>query len=97
LYSFVEDFRRDTKSATEVRRAVFSNGWVLAGQEWKPLLTARFTASNSATEARDTIDAGVAEGKFYLQTGGETKKTRELNGKIDRPAGDAKAPEVPGE
>src|SRR3982751_1735963 len=46
LYSFVEDFRRDTASATEVRRAQFSNGWVLAG-EWKPLLAARFTASSA--------------------------------------------------
>ena len=27
LYSFIEDFRRDGKSATETRRAVFGNGW----------------------------------------------------------------------
>src|SRR3954462_7204057 len=55
LYSFVEDFRRDTASATEVRRAVFSTGWVLAG-EWKPLLAARFTASSATWEAQNTID-----------------------------------------
>ena len=96
LYSFVEDFRRDTKSAAEVRRASFSNGWVLAG-DWKPLLGARFTASSSNWEAKETIDAGVAEGRFYLQTGGNTKTTTPLNGKIERSANNAKRPEVPAE
>src|SRR3982751_4534696 len=67
LYSFIEDFRRDTRSAAEARRATFSNGWVFAG-DWKPLLAARFTASNSEWEAKDTIDAGVTAGGFYLQT-----------------------------
>jgi hypothetical protein len=94
LYSFVEDFRRDTRSAGETRRARFSNGWVFA-DGWKPLLTARFTASSSEWEAKDTIDAGVAGGSFYLQTGGSTKTTTPLNGKIERPAGAAKPPEVP--
>jgi Domain of unknown function (DUF3472)/Domain of unknown function (DUF5077) len=99
LYSFVEDFRRDTKSATETRRAFFTNGWVLdsAAGEWKPLTTARFTASGAKWEAKDTIDAGVTEGRFYLQTGGETKTTTPLNSKITRPAGDAKPPELPQE
>jgi hypothetical protein len=96
LYSFVEDFRRDTKSAGETRRARFSNGWVFA-DGWKPLLTARFTASSSEWEAKDTIDAGVANGSFYLQTGGATKTTTPLNGKIERPAGAEKPPEVPPE
>jgi hypothetical protein len=96
LYSFVEDFRRDTKSAGETRRARFSNGWVFDGQ-WKPLLTARFTASSSEWEAKDTIDAGVAGGAFYLQTGGATKTTTRLNGKIERPAGGEKPADVPAE
>ena len=91
LYSFVEDFRRDTKSATELRRAAFSNGWVLAG-EWKPLLAARFTASSSTWEAKETIDAGIADARFYLQTGGNTKTTTALNGKIERPSNNAKPP-----
>jgi hypothetical protein len=92
FYSFVEDFRRDTKSATEIRRAAFSNGWIYDTQ-WKPLLTARFTASNSPTEAKETIDAGKADHHFYLQTGGDTNTTISLNSKIERAAaGDAKAP-----
>ena len=97
LYSFVEDFRRDTKSANEVRRATFTNGWVHAGDEWKPLTTARFTASSSTWEAKDTIDAGLTGNRFYLQTGGNTKTTTPLNSKIERPAGvgkDARPPEV---
>lgn len=95
LYSFVEDFRRDTRSATETRRAVFGNGWIYDDKEWKPLLTARFTASGSPTEARETIDAGQADGHFYLQTGGDTRTTTALNSKIQRPAAapdDAKPP-----
>jgi hypothetical protein len=95
FYSFVEDFRRDTKSATETRRAAFGNGWMYDGgdAQWKPLLTARFTASGSPTEAKETIDAGQADNHFYLQTGGETKTTTTLNSKMERAAtGDAKAP-----
>jgi hypothetical protein len=96
LYSFIEDFRRDTTSAGEMRRARFSNGWVFAN-EWKPLLAARFTASSSEWEAKDTIDAGVAGGAFYLQTGGATKTTTPLNAAIERPAGAEKPPGVPAE
>ena len=96
LYSFVEDFRRDTKSATEVRRASFSNGWVMSNG-WKPLATARFTASSSTWEAKETIDAGVADGRFYLQTGGDTRTTTKLNGKLERPTTNAAPPGVPAE
>jgi hypothetical protein len=92
LYSFVEDFKRDTVSATQVRRAGCGNGWV-HDKEWNPLLIARFTASNSPTEAKETIDAGVVEERFYLQTGGETKSSTALNSKIERGAdADSKAP-----
>jgi hypothetical protein len=94
LYSFVEDFKRDTNSATQTRRAAFGNGWIHA-TDFKPLLTARFTASGSQWEAKDTIDAGLAEGNFYLQTGGDTKTTTPLNAKIERPATEAKPPELP--
>lgn len=89
LYSFVEDFRRDTKSATEVRSARFGHGWVrtLAG-DWQPLAKARFTASNAKTEAKETINAGVRDGLFFLTTGGETKQVQGLNQFIEQvPAG----------
>jgi flagellar motor protein MotB len=97
LYSFVEDFRRDTKSAGELRRATFGNGWVLDTKgAWQPLLEARFTASNSPTEARETIDAGVAaDGRFYLQTGGETKMSRGVNSSMEGPAVGARPADLP--
>jgi hypothetical protein len=95
LYSFVEDFRRDTKSATEVRRATFSNGWVFAG-EWKPLLVARFTASGSEWEAKDSIDAGITGTGFYLQTGGATHTTTPLNNKVERGAAGPQPNDLPG-
>jgi len=74
LYSFVEDFRRDTESAKEVRKARYGNGWVRSiDGDWLPLNQAKFTASNSSFEARETIDAGFDGGWFYLVTGGETR------------------------
>jgi hypothetical protein len=95
LYSFVEDFRRDTKSATQIRRASFGNGWATADGKWQPLLKARFTASSSTWEAQESIDAGVAKGGFYLQTGGDTACSRKLNSSMERPAGEGKPPEIP--
>lgn len=79
LYSFVEDFRRDTKSADEVRRARFGNGWLqLLNGDWLPLDQAKFTASNSSWEAKETIDAGYDGGWFYLVTGGQTEMKTKL-------------------
>ncbi len=96
LYSFIEDFRRDTESATEVRRAEFGNAWVKpADGDWLPLTKARFTASGATWEAKDTIDAGVVGDHFYLQTGGDTKTTNKLRSTITRPQGDAKLPALP--
>jgi hypothetical protein len=96
FYSFIEDFRRDTKSAAEVRRATFANAWVLAG-EWKPLLTARFTASNSQWEAKDSIDCGIASNAFFLQTGGDTKMNMAVGGRIERALKDKTPPVMPGD
>lgn len=69
-YAFIEDFRRDVKSVGEVRRAGFRNGWVKTLQgDWIPLTRARFTADSTPLM---TINAGVVDGGFFLQTGGET-------------------------
>lgn len=98
LYSFIEDFRRDGKSATQVRRAVFGTGWVrtLEGR-WKPLTEARFTATSATWEAKETIDAGLTEGRFYLQTGGDTRTTTPLGSMIRCPHGSSAPPKVPEE
>jgi hypothetical protein len=97
LYSFIEDFRRDTRSATEVRRATYGNAWVRTKTgDWLPLTKAKFTASGATWEAKDTIDAGTAGDQFYLQTGGDTKTTTPLKSEIERmQPKDAKQPEVP--
>ncbi len=96
LYSFVEDFRRDTKSATEARSARFGHGWVqtLAG-DWEPLAKARFTASNAKTEAKETINAGVRDGWFFLTTGGATKQVQELNQVIEKIAANKRPKDLP--
>jgi hypothetical protein len=90
-YSFVEDFRRNKVSATKVRRAAFGNGWVKpAAGEWVPLLTARFTAdSNPVTN----IDAGMAGGRFFLATGGDTANaTTKLRETMTREKGEGRPP-----
>ncbi len=96
LYSFIEDFRRDGRSAHEVRRAVFGNGWVRgAGGRWEPLVKARFTASGATWEAKETIDAGVLKDRFFLQTGGDTQTTTPLRSMMERPPGNGAPPQVP--
>jgi len=85
LYSFVEDFRRDTKSVGENRRAVFGNAWVKTTTgDWLPLTKARFTASGAEWEAKNNIDAGPTGERFYLSTGGDITKSRELRSIIDQ-------------
>ncbi len=96
LYSFIEDFRRDGRSAGEVRRATFGGAWVrdLKGR-WHRLTEARFTASGAPWEAKDTIDAGVVADRFYLQTGGDTKTTTPLHSTLERPPGHRHRPQMP--
>lgn len=86
LYSFVEDFRRDTKSVEDARRARFGNAWSKppAAGEWRPVTQAKFTASRADWEARDNINAGVAQPTalsgpgYYLATGGDATRLAEL-------------------
>lgn len=82
-YSFVEDFRRNRISATQVRKAGFGNGWVRTeGGQWTPLTRATFTGdSNPAMN----VDAGIEDGKFLLSTGGDTTNSHTpLNGTMER-------------
>lgn len=95
LYSFIEDFRRDTKSAREVRRARFGNGWVKSTKgEWVALAKARFTASGAAWEAKDTIDAGSGPAWYFLVTGGDTRMTAPLNAYLQLDAPGSRLPDV---
>lgn len=82
FYSFVEDFRRDVKSAREIRRAQFGNGWVktVAG-DWVSLTRARFTADSNPLQ---NIDAGVITNGFFLQTGGPTQNNTPLRTLLQR-------------
>lgn len=85
-YSFVEDFRRDKKSVHETRRARFGNGWLRTTKgEWVALNRARFTASGAEWESKDNIDAGPDQGWFYLSTGGDIRKSRELRSLMELP------------
>ena len=86
-YSFIEDFRRDSKSVKDLRRARFGNGWVKNREgTWLPLNKARFTASNAEWESKENIDAGSQDGWFFLATGGDIKMTRKLSTTITLPA-----------
>ncbi len=96
LYSFLEDFRRDTKSATEIRRVETANGWFKPSHDaaWLPLLTMRFTTMNQRGAAPAGIDAGVTGRRFYMQNGGDTRTTMSLNSSTTRPALAGAAPPV---
>lgn len=83
FYSFVEDFRRDKKSVFDERRARFGNAWFRNNGKWLPVLKARFTASNAEWESKENIDGGATNGWFYLATGGDIKKSRELRSLIE--------------
>jgi len=86
LYSFIEDFRRDGRSASEVRRARFGNGWLRSTKgEWTSLNRASFTASSAEWESKENIDAGISAGRFYLATGGNLTRTRELGQWMELP------------
>ena len=75
-YSFIEDFRRDFKSAKEMRRARFTNGWVkTVDGNWISLTQAQFSADGDQPK---TFDAGPIENGFFLQTGGETVNKTKL-------------------
>lgn len=81
-YAFIEDFRRDGKSVKEVRKARFKNGWIKTTQgNWIPLTKARFTADSNPLM---TINAGVVDGGFFLQTGGETVNEAALWSYLER-------------
>jgi hypothetical protein len=73
FYSFVEDFRRNCVSTTQVRKAYFGGTRVQTkDRQWVELTRAQFTAdSNPVTN----IDAGVEGNMFFLTTGGETTNT----------------------
>jgi hypothetical protein len=93
LYSFIEDFRRDTNSATQVRRAMYGHQWVMTDDaHWEPINQATFTASGAPTEAKETINAGVTNNEFFLQTGGDTKMEIKLKQLITQSESDAQAP-----
>ncbi len=85
-YSFIEDFRRDTASARETRRARFGNAWVRSPSgQWNSLNTTRFTASNASWESPDNINASLSGGWFGLETGGEITPHTRLGSLLELP------------
>jgi len=91
FYSFIEDFQRDKVSATIARQARYGNGWVRsADATWHALRRAKFTADANPVL---NINAGIAEGRFFLATGGATTNAgTPLWGAIDLPPPQALKP-----
>src|SRR4051812_46277511 len=95
-YSFVEDFRRDYKSANDTRRARFPNVWIHQdGGAWIPIRKAMFVSSAQKTEAKEAIDAGESEGAFTLATGGAVKAHVKIGAKFVLSEIPFKEPEQP--
>lgn len=78
LYSFVEDFQRDRKSASLTRRAQFGPAAVRSAEgAWQALRQAKFTGDANPVL---NIDSQVVENRFELATGGEiTNEHNPLN------------------
>ncbi len=94
--SHVEDFRRDYRSAKEVRRARFCNVWNHEEDgKWFSIFEGTFTASRARLEARETVDGGERDGCFTLATGGETKMSQPLGARVRISAGPLRRPEPP--
>jgi hypothetical protein len=92
LYSFIEDFRRDGKSAEQVRRARFGGGWLqTTAGDWVALRRARFSADGN-TQLH--INAGVTGDSFYLQNGGTTINTTPLKTVMERPISGVALPDL---
>ncbi|MCB1128712.1 MAG: DUF3472 domain-containing protein, partial [Verrucomicrobiae bacterium] len=87
-------FRRDCRSADEVRRADFGNAWVLNLEgQWQGLDQARFTASGASWESRDNINAGLTDDRFFLETGGPDRDHPPLRSILRQPAAPKSPPE----
>jgi len=83
-YCFIEDFRRNGVSATQVRNAEYGGGWVrTVDGNWVSLSRARFTADNTPTL---NIDAGITKAlRFFLKTGGNTENHTPLRSELAIP------------
>jgi len=91
-YSFVEDFLRNGDSSRNIRRARYGNGWIKTKDgEWRPLTRATFTADRTPTM---NIDAGVKDGRFFLQNGGDTENHTPLRSRMDCPIEQMNRPEI---
>lgn len=79
LYSFVEDFRRNYKSATQTRKADFGNGWVrTTSGKWHPLNKTIFTADPTPSMNINTGKVESPARGFFMQTGGNTENKVKL-------------------
>lgn len=98
FYSFIEDFRRDFKSAQETRRARFPNVWVHQNEgAFVHIKQAMFTVSSLRNEAAEAVDAGQAAGAFTLATGGPIQKSAKVGSNIrllEVPLKERKAPDL---
>ncbi len=91
-YSFIEDFRRDGKSAEQIRRARFGAGWIKnLNNDWIALNRARFTADGN-TQLH--INAAVSGDTFTLQNGGTTRNITPLRTILERPLADVDLPDA---
>ena len=76
-YSFVEDFKRNRISATQVRRASYGPAWVKAAKDgqWTLASKARFTGDSNPVMNINAGKDAQHPGTFFLVTGGDTTNT----------------------
>jgi hypothetical protein len=96
LYSFLEDFRRDGRSAHQIRRGEYGNGWVKVTPDgpWLPLMKARLAENKYPTQPIDDLDAGIVGNRFFLQNGIGTHQTVKIGDLFTLPDGALTVPPV---
>ena len=82
-YSFIEDFWRNTLSATLVRRALYGPAWIWrANGRWQPLTTAVLGGSDAPWEQRHHISGWIVGDCWGVQTGGGTVQSIHVGSKL---------------
>jgi len=87
--SFLEDFCRDGESLNRNRRGSYGNTWLREPHgNWVEISSVTFNRVDDPNEDPNRIDAGTANGSFYLQNGGSTVQTTPARTALNRqPAG----------
>lgn len=95
MAQFMEDW---LGSGQNIRRVAFNNVWKrYLSSGWKNFTVTNFNVNQEEATANynNNFDAGIDDGYFYMQTGGNTTPTIGINANINLPATASQNPDMP--